>query len=115
MRRRTIGATRTAPVAVEVAHSAAAGVANAAPRRAVQDIVGAQKALDSYESMYAIFSDTRESRFVRELLKACDAHDVDAYTRVVAEWDSVSRLDKWMTDVLLSIKRSVSSADADLT
>ncbi|XP_004364672.1 soluble NSF attachment protein [Capsaspora owczarzaki ATCC 30864] len=73
------------------------------------DLVKAQNALESYMTMYPGFADTREGKFVSDLLKALETSDADGFTSIVADYDSISRLDPWLTSILLVIKRQITS------
>jgi len=57
--------------------------------------------------MDASFSSTRECKFLRNLLDACEAQDVEAFTGHVVEWDRFSKLDEWKTRILLKVKKSL--------
>jgi hypothetical protein len=37
--------------------------------------------------------------------------DVDEFTQVVKEYDAVAKLDGWMTQILLTIKKSMAGED----
>eukprot|EP00127_Corallochytrium_limacisporum_P005037 Clim_evm33s197 gene=Clim_evmTU33s197 len=71
------------------------------------DLEGAKKAVQNYCDMFAAFEDSREYRFLKDLIDAVEEEDIEKYTQVVAEYDSVSRLEAWMTSMLLRIKNSV--------
>ncbi|XP_058715771.1 alpha-soluble NSF attachment protein-like isoform X2 [Poecile atricapillus] len=77
------------------------------------DTLNARLAVQRYEEMFPAFSDSRECK----LLKILDAHEeqnVDAFTDAVKEFDSISRLDQWLTSLLLRIKRSIPGDEQDL-
>jgi hypothetical protein len=76
------------------------------------------------------FQDTRECQLVAKLLQAVEDADADAFTSHVAEFDrfvetlpiylqpqtpnyfrSMSRLDKWRTTLLLTIKKKIGEQD----
>jgi alpha-soluble NSF attachment protein len=46
---------------------------------------------------------------LQDLTDAVEAGDVDAFTAVVAEFDSLSRLDSWKTTMLVRVKRKIQS------
>jgi len=75
------------------------------------DIVSADRALERYQDMDATFSSQRECKFLTEILNACKAYDVDAFTSAVVEFDSITKLDSWKTSVLLKIKKSIKEED----
>jgi len=41
------------------------------------------------------------------LFSACEENDVDAFTEALRNYDSVSRLDPWHTNMLLRVKKSI--------
>ncbi|CAH3024067.1 unnamed protein product [Porites evermanni] len=78
------------------------------------DIVEAQRAVDKYCDMYPAFQDTRESKLLRTLLEAKEEENVESFTEAVKEYDSISRLDQWLTTILLRIKKGMNE-EPDLT
>jgi hypothetical protein len=52
------------------------------------------------------FSQTREYELLRELLTCVDKRDPDQFSSVLFEYDKVSKLDAWKTNLLLEIKKS---------
>eukprot|EP00117_Sycon_ciliatum_P035313 scpid73375/ scgid26800/ Alpha-soluble NSF attachment protein; N-ethylmaleimide-sensitive factor attachment protein alpha len=71
-------------------------------------------ALDKYQGLYPAFNDSREGKFVQTLLSAHEEQDVEAFTAAVKEYDSISRLDPWLTSMLLRVKRSFLDGEPDL-
>ncbi|XP_006627524.2 alpha-soluble NSF attachment protein [Lepisosteus oculatus] len=78
------------------------------------DMLNAKLALQKYEEMFPAFSDSRECKLVKKLLDAHEDNNVDAYTDAVKEYDSISRLDQWVTTMLLRIKKTIQDGEADL-
>ncbi|XP_010220799.1 PREDICTED: alpha-soluble NSF attachment protein [Tinamus guttatus] len=78
------------------------------------DMLNAKLAVQKYEEMFPAFSDSRECKLVKKLLDAHEEQNVDAYTDAVKEFDSISRLDQWLTTMLLRIKRSIQGEEEDL-
>lgn len=78
------------------------------------DIVEAQRAVDKYCDMYPAFQDTRECKLLRILLEAKEEENVESFTEAVKEYDSISRLDQWLTTILLRIKKGMNE-EPDLT
>lgn len=66
-----------------------------------------QLAIKKYEDMYPAFSDSRECKFVKQILEKLEDQDIEGFTKVVEDYDSVSRLDQWFTTILLKIKKQV--------
>ncbi|XP_028395942.1 alpha-soluble NSF attachment protein-like [Dendronephthya gigantea] len=72
------------------------------------DMLEGQRAVDKYCDMYAAFQDTRECKLLRALLEAQEEENVEAFTEAVKNYDSISRLDQWLTTILLKIKKGIS-------
>lgn len=77
-----------------------------------KDPIGAEKAFEKFKELDYTFSNQRECKFLDELLNACNNHDVEAFTQVVADFDAVSQLDPWKTSLLLRIKNKLKSEDS---
>ena len=78
---------------------------------ASSDHVGAKVKHERYESNAAYFRDSRESRLLIALADAMENEDVDEFTQTVKEYDAVAKLDGWMTQILLTIKKSMAGED----
>lgn len=78
------------------------------------DIVEAQRAVEKYCDMYPAFQDTRECKLLQNLLAAQEEQNAEAFTEAVKEYDSISRLDQWLTTILLRIKKGMNE-EPDLT
>uniref|UniRef100_A0A671R3I5 Alpha-soluble NSF attachment protein n=1 Tax=Sinocyclocheilus anshuiensis TaxID=1608454 RepID=A0A671R3I5_9TELE len=78
------------------------------------DMLNAKLAVQKYEEMFPAFSDSRECKLVKKLLDAFEEQNVDAYTDAVKEYDTISRLDQWLTTMLLRIKKSIQDDESDL-
>ena len=63
--------------------------------------------LTRYTSLDTSFQSTREAKFVNALLEAISSGDLDQYTAVVGDYDQVTPLDNWKTNILLKIKKSL--------
>lgn len=67
--------------------------------------------------MFPAFTDSRECKLLKKLLEAHEEQNSEAYTEAVKEFDSISRLDQWLTTMLLRIKKSIQGdgeGDGDL-
>uniref|UniRef100_A0A8C7IS03 N-ethylmaleimide-sensitive factor attachment protein, alpha b n=1 Tax=Oncorhynchus kisutch TaxID=8019 RepID=A0A8C7IS03_ONCKI len=78
------------------------------------DMLNAKLALQKYEEMFPAFSDSRECKLLKKLLDACEEQNVDVYTDAVKEYDTISRLDQWLTTMLLRIKKTIEEDESDL-
>ncbi|XP_022081425.1 alpha-soluble NSF attachment protein-like isoform X1 [Acanthaster planci] len=77
------------------------------------DALNAQHAVTKYNEMFPAFADSREHKLLSKLLDAVEEQNVDNYTEAVKGYDSISRLDQWLTTILLRIKKTI-SGDPDL-
>jgi len=71
------------------------------------DAEGAKIKLEWYEQNAAYFRDSREAKLIAALGLAIENEDEDEFTGVVKEYDTVSKLDDWMTMILLRIKKGM--------
>ncbi|KAH9380252.1 hypothetical protein HPB48_018204 [Haemaphysalis longicornis] len=71
------------------------------------DLLNAQHALKKYEGMCPSFIDSREYKLVKALIGKLEDQDVEGFTDTVKEYDSISRLDQWYTNIVLRIKKSL--------
>ncbi|XP_068256982.1 alpha-soluble NSF attachment protein [Nyctibius grandis] len=78
------------------------------------DMLNAKLAVQKYEEMFPAFTDSRECKLLKKLLDAHEEQNVDAYTDAVKEYDSISRLDQWLTTMLLRIKKTIQGEEEDL-
>ncbi|GHP03697.1 hypothetical protein PPROV_000245200 [Pycnococcus provasolii] len=74
-----------------------------------------ERVLEKYEDIDPSFGGSREHKFLQDLQKARVEGDVDAFTAVVQEFDAMSRLDTWKTNLLLTAKRKLEADEDDLT
>ncbi|KAI0788476.1 TPR-like protein [Abortiporus biennis] len=74
---------------------------------AMGDPITAKRNLNKYSSLDTTFSSTREAKFVNILIDAIEAGDEEAFTGAVFEFDQVTKLDNWKTNILLKIKRGI--------
>ncbi|XP_078439905.1 alpha-soluble NSF attachment protein 2 [Wolffia australiana] len=82
------------------------------------DVVAITNALERYQDLDPTFSGTREFKLLTDLAAAVDEEDVGKFTAVVAEFDSMTRLDPWKTTLLLRAKNELKAkedAEDDLT
>ena len=74
--------------------------------------------IEKYEDLDATFSGTREYTFLKDLADAVEQGDQEQFTAVVAEFDTVTRLDPWKTSLLLKAKKKIATMETqeeDLT
>jgi len=75
-------------------------------RLASGDLVATTRAIENYQEWDASFSTQRECKFLKELLATCEDWDTEAFTKSVADFDSLTKLDAWKTSVLLKVKHT---------
>ena len=63
--------------------------------------------MQKYSSLDTTFSSTREAKFINVLIDTVEAGDQESFTAAIYEFDSVTKLDNWKTNILLKIKRSI--------
>ncbi|KAI5475294.1 vesicular-fusion protein Sec17 [Pseudohyphozyma bogoriensis] len=74
---------------------------------ATGDIVSTKRAIDEYSMADGTFPSTREAKFLHAITDAFDAGDAETYTGAVAEYDRLTKLDNWKTNILLKIKNAI--------
>uniref|UniRef100_A0A915E684 Alpha-soluble NSF attachment protein n=1 Tax=Ditylenchus dipsaci TaxID=166011 RepID=A0A915E684_9BILA len=78
------------------------------------DLLDTQQALRRYEELSPSFTDSRECKFVKEIILCLEEHSLDQFTEAVRNYDKISRLDPWYSSLLLKIKRQAGEdEDAD--
>ncbi|XP_012682189.1 N-ethylmaleimide-sensitive factor attachment protein, beta b [Clupea harengus] len=80
----------------------------------IVDELNAKLAVEKYEEMFPAFSDSRECKLVKKLLDAHEEQNSEAFTEAVKEFDTISRLDQWLTTMLLRIKKTIQGDEGDL-
>jgi alpha-soluble NSF attachment protein len=53
------------------------------------------------------FAGTREYQFLQDILTAVENGDIEAFTNRVVDYDQLSKLDNWKTNILLQIKKGI--------
>ncbi|RWS21811.1 alpha-soluble NSF attachment protein-like protein, partial [Leptotrombidium deliense] len=64
-------------------------------------------AVKKYEEMFPSFTDSRECKLLKTLMDKIEEADVEGFTEAVKDYDSISRLDQWFTNILLKIKKQL--------
>jgi len=75
------------------------------------DVESAKIKHERYENQAAYFRDSRESKLLMNLALALENEDQEEFTAVVTEYDAVSPLDGWMTQILLKLKKTLAGED----
>lgn len=71
------------------------------------DVVAIANSLERYQDLDPTFSGTREYKFLSDLAAAIEEEDVERFTDIVREFDSMTRLDPWKTTLLLKAKNNL--------
>ncbi|KAB1224906.1 Alpha-soluble NSF attachment protein [Morella rubra] len=77
------------------------------------DVVAINNALERYQELDPTFSGTREYRFIADIAAAVDEEDVVKFTDVVKEFDSMTPLDSWKTNLLLRVKEKLKAKELE--
>ncbi|XP_048831473.1 N-ethylmaleimide-sensitive factor attachment protein, beta a isoform X1 [Brienomyrus brachyistius] len=80
----------------------------------IVDELNAKLALEKYEGMFPAFSDSRECKLLKKLLEAHEEQNSEAFTEAVKEFDSISRIDQWLTTMLLRVKKTIQEDVGDM-
>ncbi|MER8077797.1 hypothetical protein, partial [Acinetobacter pittii] len=75
------------------------------------DTLNAQIAIKRYEEMSPAFDDSRECKLLKDISAKIEARDVEGFSQVVQDYDSISRFDPWYTTLLLRIKNQINPED----
>ncbi|KAL7063333.1 hypothetical protein AAHC03_0155 [Spirometra sp. Aus1] len=78
------------------------------------DTINGQKALQAYEEAYPLFADSRECTLLKKISEALNQESVEGFTAAVAEYDSITRLEPWTTEMLLKLKKTIADEE-DIT
>ncbi|KER26878.1 hypothetical protein T265_05936 [Opisthorchis viverrini] len=79
------------------------------------DLINGQKALKTFEESFPMFADSRECTLMKKLSDALEQENVEAFTAAVQEYDNITRLDPWITSLLLKLKKTIGGDDEDIT
>ncbi|CAI4222621.1 unnamed protein product [Auanema sp. JU1783] len=77
------------------------------------DTLDTQNALKRYEDAAPSFAQSRESKFISELINALGEEDEEKFTEAVKNYDKISRLDAWHTSLLVKVKKAINKEDED--
>src|SRR5689334_18258873 len=74
---------------------------------ATKDLVSARRNLERYKEKNPNFATERECQLLSDLIEAIDAGDQEVFTDKLFEFNKMSPLDKWKTEILLRIKNQI--------
>lgn len=75
---------------------------------AAGDGVGGEQLLSKYEGIDYTFGDSREGKFAKQLVDCVSQYDVEGFATACYEYDRISKLDPWKTNILVKVKRTIS-------
>ncbi|KAI9824565.1 MAG: vesicular-fusion protein S17 [Thelocarpon impressellum] len=82
---------------------------------ATNDMVGANRALESYRELDPTFASTREHQLLVDLAEAVDQGDQEVFADKLFQFDRMSKLDKWKTTILLRVKNGIEEKGEDFS
>jgi len=77
------------------------------------DTVGLRQAIAKYKDIVITFERDRECKFLEEILEACENYDVEQFTNVVSEYNSLTPLDTWKVGLLAKVKEHLKASNGD--
>ena len=78
-------------------------------------MVATSRALESYRDLDTIFASTREHQLLIDLAEAVEQGDQEAFADKLFKYDSLSKLDKWKTTILLRVKNAIEEKGEDFS
>ena len=80
-----------------------------------QDMVGTNRALETYRDQDPTFASTREHQLLVDLSEAIEAGDQEHFADKLFQFDRMSKLDKWKTTILLRVKNGIEEKGEDFS
>jgi len=75
--------------------------------------INARQAMDKYQDISPAFEDSREFKLINKLLEAYEQNSADGFAEAITDYDRITRIDEWLTTILLRIKKSIAIASED--
>ena len=82
---------------------------------AAGDNIATRRALDQYRELDNSFASTRENMLLTDLIGAVEERDQEGFSDKLFQFDSLSKLDKWKTTLLLRVKNKIESQEEDFS
>ena len=76
-------------------------------RLLTNDLEEAKKHIQEYSIAYPVFSTRSEAKFLNMICHALEERDVNSFTVIVVDYNSVWTIDYWVTQMLFSIKKTI--------
>lgn len=78
-------------------------------------MVGTQRALETYVDLDNTFPSTRECQLLSDLKEAVDQGEQEMFADKLYQYDTMSKLDKWKTTLLLRVKSAIEEKGEDFS
>ncbi|KAK5997049.1 putative vesicular-fusionsec17-like protein [Cladobotryum mycophilum] len=78
---------------------------------ATGDVVGTRRAVEGYREKDHEFSSQYKYKLIEDLCDALEGRNQDQFTEVLFQYDRTSRLEPWMTAILVKVKNSIEAPD----
>jgi len=78
------------------------------------DTVSINLAVDRYSALDPRFGGSREGELLQNLAEAFEGQDVDAFVEKLQDYDQVTKLDPWKTEMLVKVKESMQPNASDV-
>ncbi|KIX97470.1 uncharacterized protein Z520_06922 [Fonsecaea multimorphosa CBS 102226] len=82
---------------------------------AAGDQVATKRALEQYRELDGSFAGTRENMLLTDLVGCVEEGDQEAFSDKLFQFDSLSKLDKWKTTLLLRVKNAIEKEEEDFS
>ncbi len=82
---------------------------------AAGDQVATKRALQQYAELDGSFASTRENMLLSDLVGCVEEGDQEAFSDKLFQFDSMSKLDKWKTTLLLRVKNTIEKEEEDFS
>lgn len=82
---------------------------------AANDVVATNRALETYRDMDPSFTGTREYQLLTDLAESVEEGDQEKFADKLFQFDSMSKLDKWKTTLLLRVKDAIEEKGEDFS
>lgn len=82
---------------------------------ATGDVIATNRALESYRDLDPTFSQTREHQLLVDLAGAVEEGDQEVFADKLFQFDQMSRLDKWKTEILTRVKAGIEEKGEDFS
>ena len=78
-------------------------------------MVATSRALESYRDLDPTFASQREHQILVDLAEAVEQGDQEMFADKLFQYDSLSKLDKWKTTILLRVKNGIEEKEEDFS